>query len=471
MKNPILEATMNAVGQMTGSERRGPDVTENNAPAPVGAPMAGGDGSLVVSTKGSGYLGIDDEPAGSALNPQAQLGLFHKIRKSASWARFVSFKPVSENSGYLDLWSDEGFVMHPTASEGPRTNIPLHKPGLSQVEFSTNTLSGAFGLRLKSINAARKAGQNVNMLVQSGIAAGIANVFMDIGINGNADLPADSDQNKMRATCDGWFQKMRENSANYTSQDDGFSYHNGVWAGMLQQLDEAYRSDPGLAWGMPDVLGTRWLTELTAMGASPGGDAAPSIINDFGAALLNAMGNGANPLGKTGIPIPQIEASRYGTEGYAGMAPTSIVDNGDGTLTINVNTLAGAGVDRSSTGADGQRYVTVGCVATGVEETIAIDYSAPNNSVDTASLLGQTVASTTASDYYVKWADLTSLFLGIFRYLMMVVQNGIRIYTVFYPRDEVLEIIVHADIDYLVVDNDATSLVDDIIAPRFSIVP
>jgi len=183
------------------------------------------------------------------------------------------------------------------------------------------------------------------------------------------------------------------------------------------------------------------------------------------------MGNGANPLGKTGVPIPQIGASKYGTEGYAGMAPTSVVDNGDGTLTINVNTLAGAGVDRSSTGSDGQRYVTVGNSNTGVEETIAVAFSTPNNTVTTASLLGQTVASTTAADYYVKWADLTSLFLGVFRYMMMVVQNGIRIYTVFYPRDEVIEVIVHADIDYLVVDYEATSLVDDIIAPRFNIVP
>jgi hypothetical protein len=55
------------------------------------------------------------------------------------------------------------------------------------------------------------------------------------------------------------------------------------------------------------------------------------------------------------------------------------------------------------------------------------------------------------------------------RYLVCVVQNGMRIYTVFYPRDEVLEIIVHADIDFLVTDFDATSLVDSIVSPRFNI--
>lgn len=471
--NPILEATLNALGKMTGKGR--PDaVRDGGAPVLPAATMRGapanGNGGITVSTKGSGYLGVDSEPAGSALNPTAQLGLFHKIRKQAGWARFVTFKPVSENTGTLDLWSDEAFVMHSTASEGPRTGIPLHKPDLAYKTYSTRTLSGAFGLRLKAIKAAAKAGQDVNMLIQSGIAAGIGNVFLDLGLNGDTGLPADSDTNKMRRTVDGWLTKIRANGSNYNGRADGFSYHNRLWPGMLQQIDEAYRSDPGIAWGGPDVLGTRWLTELTAMQASPS-NSHPSIINDLGAQLLNAMGNGAKPLGKPLIVWPQLSSQRYGTEGYAGMAPTSITNNGDGTLTININTLAGSGTDRSSTGNDGQRYVIVGRVSTGVEETIAVDYSAPNNTVTTTSTLGQTAVSTTAADYYVKWADLTSLFLGVFRYLTMVVQNGIRIYTVFYPRDEVLEIIVHADIDYMVVDYDAVSLTDDIISPRFDVLP
>lgn len=464
-KNILLEASLKALGAMSGGAGATPKVADGPAP------IAGGDGGkLVASIKGSGYLGVEDQEAGSSLNPQAQLGLFTKIRKQAGWARFVSFKPVSESTGFLDLWSDEAFKMHSTQSEGPRTNIPLHKPDVSSKQFSVKTLSGAFGLRLKAIKAAARAGQDVNALIQAGIAAGIGNVFLDIGLNGDTSLPADSDTNKQRRTVDGWLTKIRANGSNYNSQADGFSYHNRIWPGMLQQIDEGYRADQGLAWAGPDVLGTRWLTELTATQPSPS-NAHPSIINDFGAQLLNAMGNGARPLGKPMVVWPQLSSQRYGTEGYAGVAPTSVTNNGDGTLTININTLAGSGTDRSATGDDGQRYVTVGRTSTGVEETIAVDYSAPNNTVTTASYLGQNTPSTTAADYYVKWADLTSLFLGVMRFLTMVVQNGIRIYTVFYPRDEVLEIIVHADIDYLVIDYDAVSLTDDIISPRFSVLP
>jgi hypothetical protein len=472
--NPILDATLLALGGMTGGAGAKPVISDSALPqgaqrrAPKG--HAGHASGLVTDTfRASGFLDTDTQPAGSALNPQAQLGLFKKIRKQHGWARFVSYRTVSENTGYLDVWDDQGFQMHPTARSGPRTGIPVHAPDLDNLQYTTSTLSGAFGIRLKAVKSAVNAGQNVNSLVQQGIAAGVANVLLDIGINGDNSLPKDSDRNTMLSTADGWFQKMRDKATNYTSLADGFSYHNGIFPGMLDQIDEAYRGDKGLAWGLPDKLSTRWLTELTEM--NQGGNQ-PARINDFGSALLNAMGGEANPLGKPGVVMSQIKTDRYGTEGYAGMAPTSVVDNGDGTITINVNTLATSGVDRSSAGADGQRYVTVGKVG-GTEETLAVAYSAPNNTVTTASLLGQVLGSvsTTASDYYVKWADLTSAFLGVMRYLTLIVQNGIRIYTVFHPRDEIIEVIVHADVDYMVIDHQATSLVDDIIAPRFAILP
>jgi len=465
--NPILEAatkTMEKMGFGGGST-----IIDTQRSAPVNM---SGNGGIIATTRGSGYLGIEDQPSGaSALNPKAQLGLFHKIRRQSQWARFTSFVPVDESSGQLDLWTDENFRMHAVSTEGPRTGIPLHKPDVSQVSYATRTLSGAFGLRLNGIKAAAKAGQNVNHLIQTGVATGIGNVFMDIGVNGDRTLPADSDINKQRRTVDGWLQKLRQNGANYTSQADGFSYHNMIWPAMLQDIDAGYRSDKGLAWLGSDELFTRWLTEITAL-HTPDANSAhhPSKVNPFGSAVLHG-GEDVRILRKPAVVAPQIGSNRFSSEGYAGVAPTSITDNSDGTLTININTLAGSGVDRSQTGSDGQRYVTVGNSQTGVEETIAVSYSAPNNTVLTSSLLGQSVASTTAADYYVKWSDTTSLLLGPLRMMMMVVQNGIRIYTVFYPRDEVLEIIVHADIDYVVVDDDAFSLVDDIISPRFDIVP
>jgi|6_EtaG_2_1085325.scaffolds.fasta_scaffold00031_97 hypothetical protein len=465
IKNQALAAVQNLIGGGM------PVRTENNA-SPVTPQGSQNPGEAPVATfRGTGYLGVDDEPAGSALNPQAQLGLFSKIRSESQWLRYTTFRPVDASQGFIDLWDDRGFRMKPTAKEGPRPNIPLHKPDVSQTQFSTNTLSGAFGLRLPSIRAAAKAGQNVNALVQRGVSAGIANVLADIGVNGNSGLPSDTDENAQRSTCDGWYQKMRDNSPNYQGQANGFGYHNGLWAGMLHQIDKAYRNHPGLAWGLTDTLSSRWLTELSATGSNPS-NAHPSIVNNLGSNLLNAVGTQANPLGKFGVIMPQLDDQMWSSdEGYDGIAPTSITDNGDGTLTINVNSLADSGTDRSSTGDDGQRYMVIGCADTGVEEIVEVDYSAPNNTVDTTSLLGQNTASTTASDYYIRWADCQSLFLGPWQYLALVAQHGMRIYTVFYPHDETIEVIIHADIDYVVIDYEATSLVDDLISPQFDILP
>lgn len=481
--DPIVQESLRALHQLLGgpggrgSGQQMQFRVENNQTAQTAqrsarsVPVTGLDGGVSVTTRGAGYMGVEDEPAGSALNPIAQLGIFTKIREEHDWLRFTSFAPVSDSTGYLDEWDDRNFRMKPMPKEGPRTGIPVHKPDVDQKTYSTKLMSGAFGLRLKALKNAARAGQNVNALVRRGIAAGIGNVIADLGVNGNTSLPTDTDVNVNRRVADGWWQLIRENGSNYNARDNGFSFHNRLWAGMLQQIDKAYRSDKQLAWGMGDALGTRWLTELTATGASPS-NAHPSIINDLGSQLLNAMGGSANPLGKPGVVVPQIpEDSHSSGEGYSGVAPTSVTDNGDGTLTVNINTLAESGVNRSETGTDGQRYVRIGNANTGVEELLPVDYSAPNNTVTTTSVLGQGVVSTTAADYYVKWADTQSLFLGVMRMLTLVVQDGMRIYTVFYPHDERIEVIVHIDLDFMVVDYDGVALTDDIITPRFAVLP
>lgn len=476
--DPITEQCLAAVAGITRGQHAAPVETVRNAQARTSQAGArnlnvegAGAGDVTVSTRGVGYMSVDDEPAGSMLNPIARLGLFTRIRAESAWLRYTTFAPVSENTGYLDMMDDRGFRMKPTQSEGPRPNIPLHKPDVSQNQYSCKTLSGAFGFRLKAIRNWQRTGQNVNAIIQRIVANGIGTVLADLGINGDQSLPTDTSLNLQRSIVDGWFTKIRANSSHYRGQDDGFSYHNGIWAGMLQDIDRPYRTDRGLLWGITDTLAARWLQELTATGHNPS-NSHPSIINPVGSALLNSVGGDANPLGKPSAIITQMEDDRYSSqEGYSGIAPTSITNNGDGTLTININTLAGSGVDRSETGTDGQRYVTIGRVGTGVEETLAVDYAAPNNTVTTASLLGQTSVSTTAADYYVRYSDTQSMFLGVMRFLTLVIQNGIRVYVQFFPNDEKFEILVHMDLDYLVVDYDAMSLTDDLITPRFSILP
>lgn len=88
--------------------------------------------------------------------------------------------------------------------------------------------------------------------------------------------------------------------------------------------------------------------------------------------------------------------------------PTSVTDNGNGTLTINVNSLCESGKDYSgrtvrvwlksrTDGGIGPKSPTEAIAI----QNITIAYSAPNNTITVPNLMGQTAASTTAADYKV----------------------------------------------------------------------
>lgn len=84
-------------------------------------------------------------------------------------------------------------------------------------------------------------------------------------------------------------------------------------------------------------------------------------------------------------------------------SPTSVTDNGNGTITFNVNSVCESGV--SNAGRQVMVYKKVpakGATTFGVAvETRTVAYAAPNNTITTTGALGQTTVSTTAADYEV----------------------------------------------------------------------
>lgn len=102
---------------------------------------------------------------------------------------------------------------------------------------------------------------------------------------------------------------------------------------------------------------------------------------------------------RTGNPFYDAFEDRVGDSADPGS-----VSEASGMLTINVNSVFESGVDHSG------RKVTVwlkqpvsNVESVAIERDLVVSYSAPNNTVTTAALLGQTpgMASTTASDYTV----------------------------------------------------------------------
>ncbi len=84
-------------------------------------------------------------------------------------------------------------------------------------------------------------------------------------------------------------------------------------------------------------------------------------------------------------------------------APTSVTDNGNGTITFNVNSVTESGVSNAGRTV---RVFKVNPSPDALAEVIAIEnlvvaYGAPNNTITTVGDLGQSVISTTAADYVV----------------------------------------------------------------------
>lgn len=90
--------------------------------------------------------------------------------------------------------------------------------------------------------------------------------------------------------------------------------------------------------------------------------------------------------------------------------PTSVTDNGNGTLTLNVNSLFESGKDNSGRSVrvwlKSRTSGGIGPLSpvenTAIQQNLAVVYSAPNNTVTIPNLMGQTgTPSTTAAHYMV----------------------------------------------------------------------
>jgi len=110
--------------------------------------------------------------------------------------------------------------------------------------------------------------------------------------------------------------------------------------------------------------------------------------------------------GPWGMPVVEVDhwPELIGPNG----APTAVVDDGDGTMTVRVATIL---PDAYDAGADNRR-VRITLKATGAYELCTVAHVGGQNLIYTTGALGQTVISAVASDYDVQVADERSLILS-----------------------------------------------------------
>lgn len=222
----------------------------------------------------------------------------------------------------------------------------------------------------------------------------------------------------------------------------------------LSEMPEVYRDDADLRWFMPSILDTKW-QELVAAYASSG-----SQLGDR--ALIER-----NRITPTGIPqliTPQIPTSAgFSITDSATADPGTVTDDGDGTITFNVDTALGG----YAAGNAGRR-MTVTYEGTGESETLVVTAEGGANKLHSTGDLGQATISTTASEYTLDLADMTSLILTNPKNLVVVMCDQVRAYRKFEQEFERWRVDVYYEADFPLFNEDAAVILDGIIVPQFA---
>jgi hypothetical protein len=329
-------------------------------------------------------------------------------RSQSQWLNIIDTRTRGRQSGKFPVMRlDEPVTEH--VGELDTTRVTT-RPNTWNVAYSAVKFKSQFVLSWEEVteaaNTDNMADLEARMLRE--FATAIGNDTADVVVNGDTSLAATTRRNKLLRGFDGILKTLNAGATVYDAATTAWG--GGIWGFMLDYMPEKYRQDGNLQWMYAPRVEARWKHFLTNVDTT---ERMRSAVGDD--ALVTEMHH--RPYGIKQNMIPQISA----TMGSGQVAPTSVADDGDGTMTIVVTTLAVSG---DKTG----RKVKITCKATGLSETLTVSYPSSVNTIYSVTALGQDAISTTASDYTIEWADLSPIILGNPKGIILVYWNEMRSY-------------------------------------------
>jgi hypothetical protein len=202
----------------------------------------------------------------------------------------------------------------------------------------------------------------------------------------------------------------------------GKKFGPGMFTVLKDNVPEELAQTGALRWIYNPRIEERWLASLQ-LKATAVGDQALTNPATF------------RPSGIPQIITPQIPA----TMGASG-TPDAVADDGDGTMTVTVDTVLGG----AAAGHAG-RKIKITCIPTGKWEICDVTWASPNNKILTTSALGQQTISTTVGDYVVKLYDETEVYLCDPKSIIMVLCRSWRSYRRFNQHWDRIEITTYIE--------------------------
>lgn len=375
--------------------------------------------------KANGVTDIGDANFGDLLPKSLVWKLLDLSRSQSQWLSEISTVVVDRQAGTIPVFDLIGPV-----SEGVSNNsgqpVP-NDPTTYNVAYSCKKLKAEWYVTYQQLREAAAGGiTDFEGIVFAAFAGAMGNDHANLLINGNTALDSSTRLNRLLNVHDGLL-KMTDSGTVHNAA--GKKFGPGVFSFLCDIMPEKWQSEPNLKFLTNRRTMAHWKRSLTNVN-----QASTITRSGLGDRLIVSQDT-ANPEGIPPIIIPQLSHSM----GPTPVAPTSLTAST--TLVIRIATLA-----PDATSAAGRR-VRVLCKLTGKEEVCVVTYNGSSqNIVTTTDLMGQSAASTTASDYTITFADESVLIHGNPKLINLVVCDEIRSYRVFNPKADRFEITTYVEL-------------------------
>lgn len=350
-------------------------------------------------------------------------------RKMNQWMSRITTVTTATPSGSYPI-IDAFDVVSEAVGENDGTPVTSVLPTRS-VDYFTRKIKSGWVITTEQIETAAASGiTDFEAQIDEAFATAMGNDWARLAINGDTTLPPVDRMNRLLRRCDG-FKKKLAAGAN-VQNCGGKVLDNEIWTAMLASMPEQFRNDEGMEWMYNDMVDILFHKSLTYVST-------PTVTRDDVAGDILVRGSKVRPLNKPVNIINQLSAM----QGPTPVAPTSAAAQGNGIRFVLTSLVADATV---ATG----RLVKVTYKPLSITETVAITRPSTANVIDTVGKLGQTVVSTTATDYEVTFADESNIWLGNPKGLHQIVWLTMRAYRKFNQDYDRWEIVVFNHLDFQV---------------------
>lgn len=400
--------------------------------------------ALNMSAKADGVATTSALQTGQFSNRRRVNRLVDMVVSEGGWLANVSRFVRSEKSGEIPrAYIDEPITE--AVDENDSGQNDYKRPRTDYVEYNCRKGHAAWALTYEEAREALASGTpNLGQFMQAQMAKAMGNDLALIAMRGDRDLPATTPMNRALRLFNGILKQLRTSGhVLWPTATTGKEFGAGMFDWMYRNMPDKYKHDQGLRWLLASTLDQAWQQSLTTLAQSPANQVASALRDQT---ITSRMG--PNPKGIPQILVPQMPTEGKGLSAAA--APTSVVDDTDGTLTARVHTLLPDTTDSSG------RVVKITHLTTGQSELVAVSRNGSSqNVIASAGSLGQGTISSTASDYEIEVADLTDAILINPKNIAIVFCDRVRSYKQWNQKRERWEFDVHYESDLIVYNGDA----------------